>query len=81
VTGENRADLIGREVEAERHDQGNHRLDEGEDHRRFSAPDRAGLGVHGSSRHFTPIQKAEASSPRSARIAPRRGMRIPGEMS
>ena len=30
-----------------------YRLDEGEDHRRFAAPEGAGLGVHGSSRHFT----------------------------
>lgn len=32
---EDRADLVGREVEAERGDQGDHRLDEGEDDRLF----------------------------------------------
>ena len=31
--------------------------------------------------HFMSPQKAEASSPRSVRIAPRRARRIPGEMS
>ncbi len=47
--GEDRTDLIGCEVEAERHDQGDHCLDEGEDHRGLTAPDRARLVVHRSS--------------------------------
>ena len=32
-------------------------------------------------RHLTLLQKADISGPRSARIAPSRGRRIPGEMS
>ena len=35
----------------------------------------------GDRAHFRPLQKAEASSPRSAQIAPRTGRRIPGAMS
>src|SRR3990172_7200160 len=65
--GEDRADLVGREVEAERDHQGDHRLDEGEHHRRFAAPDRAGLAVHGSSGHFTRTRSPGWMSPGLAR--------------
>src|SRR5450759_3300482 len=65
--GQDRADLVGCEVEAERHDEGDHRLDEGEDHRRFAAPDSAGLGVHDVSRHFTRTMSPGWMSPGLAR--------------
>jgi len=69
--GEDRADLVRCEVEAERDDQGDHGLDEGEDHRRLAAPDGAGLSVHDVARHVTRTMSPGWISPGLARYLAR----------